>query len=182
MRRTVPTAPVSSRSARVGQRGGRLAVGAGEVAHLPELQRHGGQHRAEVVVQVAAQPAALLLAGRTSRSRDRCSAPRSWTAWAATATWPGQVVEQPQVAGRQRPAGPADQPHADHLAGVHQRHLHASPPGRPLVVTGPSATSTTTQGSCSALATASATPASAPGPTASAALSSSCRPSRTSAR
>ena len=69
-----------------------------------ELQPHAGQRRTDPVVQLAAQPAALLLAGGDERLAAALQRPRySRSAASAGATCVGERGEQVAVAGVEHP-------------------------------------------------------------------------------
>ena len=91
---------------RPGRDGGDLVVRR-PAAHLPDLERHCGEHRAEVVVQVAAQAAPLLLARGDDAFAGGLERLPQLTAWAATATWrarSSRSLRSPARAGGRRAA------------------------------------------------------------------------------
>ena len=138
MRRTVATAPVSRPSARAARR--RHLVILRQAANLPDLERHRREHRAEVVVQVAPETPPLLLAGDDEALARGLQGLAQVHGVGGDGDVAGQVVEQPEVARRQRrPAcadrrrgGPRRHPRARAAPGCRPRS------GDPLAVTGPS--------------------------------------------
>ena len=83
-------------------------------------------------MQVAAEPPALLLAGRHQGLARVLQRQRELDGVHRRPGLAGEPVEQPQVAGVERRVGPRrDQQAADLLAAVHQPHRHRLATRRP---------------------------------------------------
>ena len=114
-----------------GQPDGVLRPRAGQPAHRVEAERHPGERRSEAVVQVAADPAALLLAGADDALAGPLQVTPEQHRVRRDRDLPPEVVEQPEVRVPERvPRGAGRHAQgADALAPERQRHL-VQPGGR----------------------------------------------------
>jgi hypothetical protein len=101
---------------------GALGIGPGQVAGCLDPQRHRTEARAEPVVQVAPQPAALVLTGDHELGPDPLQGRAQLARAGGRGGLPDQVTEQPLVVlAENRPVRRGEHQPADRLAAVPDR-------------------------------------------------------------